>query len=65
MLTTIRKNTFDVVVGLMIIAAVFYLAAVTHIVPVPENALNRIDEIATVVMAVLVACGSWLISVLP
>jgi hypothetical protein len=61
MLTTIRKNTFDVVVGLMIIAAVFYLAAVTHIVPVPENALNRIDEIATVVMAVLVACVAWLI----
>ena len=61
MLTTIKKNTFDVVVGLMIIATVFYLAAVTRIVPVPENALNRIDEIATVVMAVLVACVAWLI----
>jgi hypothetical protein len=65
MLTTIKKNTFDVVVGLMIIAIVFYLAAITHIVPVPENALNHINEIATAVMDVLVVCGSWLISFLP
>ena len=60
-----QKNTFDAVAGLMIIAAVFYLAAITHIMPVPEIALNRINEIATDVMDVLVACGTWLISFLP
>ena len=65
MLKTIKKNTFDAVAGLMIIAAVFYLAAITHIMPMPENALNRINEIATDVMDVLVACGTWLISFLP
>jgi hypothetical protein len=56
---------FDAVAGLMIIAVVFYLAAILHIMPVPENALNRIGEIATDVMGVLVACGTWLISFLP
>jgi len=65
MLKTIKKNTFDAVASLMIIAAVFYLAAITHIMPVPEIALNRINEIATDVMDVLVACGTWLISFLP
>jgi hypothetical protein len=49
----------------MIIAVVFYLAAVTHIMPVPENALNHINEIATDVMNVLIICGAWLISFLP
>jgi hypothetical protein len=43
----------------------FYLAAITHIMPVPEIALNRINEIATDVMDVLIACGTWLISFLP
>jgi hypothetical protein len=65
MLKTIKKNTFDVVVGFMIIAAVFYLAAITHIMPVPENALNRINEIATDVMDVVVVCVAWLSSFLP
>ena len=40
MLKTITKNVFDVVAGLTMIAAVFYLAAITHIVPVPENTLK-------------------------
>jgi hypothetical protein len=65
MLTTIRKNMFDVVAGLTIIAVVFYLAAITHMMPVPQSALNRINEIATGVMDVLVACGARLISFLP
>ena len=41
MLKTITKNVFDVVAGLTMIAAVFYLAAITHIVPVPENTLSN------------------------
>ena len=61
MLTTIRKNTFDVVVGLMIIAAVFYLAVITHIMPVPENALERLGKFSTNAMEVLVACFAWLL----
>jgi hypothetical protein len=65
MLKTISQHMFDAVAGLMIIAVVFYLAAILHIMPVPENALNRIGEIATDVMDVLVACGTWLISFLP
>lgn len=65
MLKTISQHMFDAVAGLMIIAVVFYLAAILHIMPVPENALNRINEIATDVMDVLVACGTWLISFLP
>jgi hypothetical protein len=65
MLKAIRKNMFDVVAGSMIIAVVFYLAAITQIMPVPENALNRISEIAMDVMDVLVACIAWLSSFLP
>jgi hypothetical protein len=65
MLKTIKKNTFDVVAGLVIIALVFYLAVITYIMPVPENVLIRINEIATDVIDVLVACVTWLISFLP
>ena len=61
MLKTIKKNTFDVVVGFMIIAAVFYLAVITHIMPVPENALERLGKFSTNAMDVLVACFAWLL----
>ena len=60
MVKIITKNMFDAAAGLTIIAVVFYLAAILHIMPVPENALNRINEIATDVMGVLI----WLISFL-
>ena len=65
MLKTINKNMFVVVMGVMIIAAVFYLAAITHIMPLPENALTRVGEFAANVMSVLIACGAWLTSFLP
>jgi len=65
MLKTITKNVFDVVAGLTMIAAVFYLAAITHIVPVPENTLKRLGEISVNIMDVLVACVSWLANFLP
>jgi hypothetical protein len=65
MLRTITKNMFDVVVGLTIIAAVFYLAVITHIVPLPENALERLAEVSVDIMDVVVACGAWLASFLP
>ena len=55
---------FDVVMGLMIIMSVFYLAAITHIMPLPENALTRISELSSDVMDVLLACITWLISFL-
>ena len=61
MLKTITKNMFDGVTGLMIIAAVFYLAVITHIMPVPENALERLGKFSTNAMDVLVACFAWLL----
>ena len=61
---TISQNMFDVVVGFVVIATVFYLAVITRIVPLPENALTRITEISLKIMDVLVACGAWLISLL-
>ena len=58
-LRTITK--FDAVAGVMIIAAVFYLAAITHILPLPESALTRLSGFSSNVMDVLFACGSWVI----
>ena len=43
MLKTITKNMFDIIAGLTIIVAVFYLAAITHILPLPESALTRLN----------------------
>jgi hypothetical protein len=60
-LKTIPKNMFDVVAGVTIIAAVFYLAAITHILPLPESALTRLSGFSSNVMDVLFACGSWVI----
>ena len=61
MLKTITKNMFDIIAGLTIIVAVFYLAAVTHILPLPESALTRLNGFASNVMDILFACGSWVI----
>jgi hypothetical protein len=61
MLKTITKNLFDVVAGITIIAAVVYLAAITHILPLSENALRRLNGFAVNVMDVLFAGGSWVI----
>jgi hypothetical protein len=60
-LKTITKNMFDVVAGVTITAAVFYLAAITHILPLPESALSRLTGFSSNVMDVLFACGSWVI----
>jgi len=60
-LKTITKNMFDVVAGVTIIAAVFYLAAITHILLLPESALTRLSGFSSNVMGVLFACGSWVI----
>ncbi len=65
MLRTITKNMLDAIAGLTIIAAVFYLAAITHIVPLPENALKRLAEVSLGIMDVLFACVAWLASFLP
>ncbi len=65
MLKTITKNTFDVVAGFMIIAAVFYLAVITHLVPLPENALKRLGVISVDIMNIILACGAWLASFVP
>ena len=61
MLKTITKNMFDIIAGLIIIVAVFYLAAITHILPLPESALTRLGGFSSTVMDVLFACGSWVI----
>jgi hypothetical protein len=60
-LKTITKNMFDVVTGVTIIAAVFYLAAITHMLPLPESALTRLSGFSSNVMDVLFDCGSWVI----
>ncbi len=65
MLRTIKKNTFDVVAGFVIIAVVVYLAAITYIMPLPENAMKRLNEFSLNVMDVLLACVVWLTSFLP
>jgi hypothetical protein len=44
-----------------IIVAVFYVAAITHILPLPESALTRLSGFSSNVMDVLFACGSWVI----
>jgi len=61
MLKTITKNMFDVIACLTIIVSVFYLAAITHILPLPESALTHLSGFASNVMDVLFACGSWVI----
>jgi hypothetical protein len=60
-LKTITKNMFDVVAGITMIAAVFYLAAITQVLPLPESALTRLNGFSSNVMDVLLACGSWVI----
>jgi hypothetical protein len=60
-LKTITKNIFNVVASITMIAAVFYLAAITHILPLPESALTRLSGFTSNVMDALFACGSWVI----
>jgi hypothetical protein len=60
-LKNISGVIFDVVVGFMVIVVLSYLAAITHILPLPENALGRIAEFSLYAWAVLFACGEWLI----
>jgi hypothetical protein len=61
MLKAFTKYMFDMVAALTTIVAVFYLAAVTHILPLPESALTRLSGFSSNVMDVLFACGSWVI----
>ena len=61
MLKALTKNMFDMVTALTIIVAVFYVAAITHILPLPESALTRLNGFSSNVMDVLFACGSWVI----
>jgi hypothetical protein len=65
MLKAIKQHIFDVVAGFAIVFVVFYLAAITYIMPLPENALKRLEEFSLKVMDVLFACGAWLTSFLP
>jgi hypothetical protein len=65
MLKAVNKHIFDVVAGFAIVFAVFYLAAITHIMPLPENALTRLNEFSSSVMDILIAYVAWLISFLP
>jgi hypothetical protein len=64
MLRTITKNMFDAVAALTMIAAIFYLAAITHIVPLPESALKGLSEVSLAIMDVLLTCVAWLASFL-
>jgi len=61
-MSKITKNIFDVFAGFMMIAVVFYLAAITHIMPLPESVLSRVSEFALAFTNVLVTCVAWLIS---
>jgi hypothetical protein len=64
MLKPLIKNKFDIIAGLTIVVAVFYLAAITHVLPLPESALTRLSGFSSTVMDVLFACGSWVIRLL-
>ena len=61
MLKTITKNMFDIVAVFIIIVSVFYLAAITHILPLSESALTRLNGFSSNVMDILFAGGSWVI----
>jgi hypothetical protein len=61
MLKPLTKNLFDIIAALTIIVAVFYLAAITRLPPLPESALTRLSGFSSNVMDVLFACGSWVI----
>ena len=63
MLKIVTKNMFDAVAGLTMIAAVFYLAAITHVIPLPDSALTRLSGFSLKAMDVLIFCGSWVISI--
>jgi hypothetical protein len=54
---------FDAVVGLMLTVTVFYLAVITHIMPLPENALSRLNEFSLKAMDVLLACIAWVVRI--
>jgi hypothetical protein len=64
MLKALIKNKFDIIAGLTIVVAVFYLAAITQVLPLPESALTRLGGFSSTVMDVLFACGSWVIRLL-
>jgi len=63
MIKIITKNMFDVVVGFMLTVTVFYLAAITHIMPLPENVLSRLAEFSLKAMDVLLASSVWVIRI--
>ena len=63
MLKIVTKNMFDAVAGLTMIAVVFYLAAITHVIPLPDSALTRLSGFSLKAMDVLFFCGSWVISI--
>jgi len=56
-----KITSFDAFACLVMIAAVFYLAAITHILPLPESALTRLSRFSISVVDVLYACGSWVL----
>ena len=59
---TISKTGVDVILCLTMVVTVFYLATITHIMPLPENVLSRIGEVSLAVMGVLLVCVTWLIA---
>jgi hypothetical protein len=61
-LKIISKTGVDVFLCLTMVVTVFYLAAITHIMPLPENVLSRISEVSLAVMGVLLVCVTWLTS---
>lgn len=64
MFKTITNNMFNAVAALTIVATICYLAAITHIMPLPENASRRLSEISIGIMDILFAGGSWVIRLL-
>ena len=58
----ISKTGVDVIFCLTMVVAVFYLAAITHLMPLPENVLSRISEVSLAIMDVLLVFVTWLIS---
>jgi len=50
-----KITSFDAFACLVMIAAIFYLAAITHILPLPESALTRLSRFSISVVDVLYA----------
>jgi len=56
-----KITSFDAFACLVMIVAIFYLAAITHILPLPESALTRLSRFSIASWMFCTLCGSWVL----